>query len=177
MRDRIGRRGGRRTVHGDGIARGDGRAGARLDDFHGGGDTCDGLHGREDGGYDEKEERGERPAHPIVMRTRCCCVTAFWRRASETVCTKTGSSSSPATSSPACTRSRRVDSRITYLLQTRASTLASPQGTVYSPRRRVCGLVRATTIEPNRIRFGAIVNNFTARAVLRRIPARIAPPA
>ena len=60
-------------MHGDGIARGDGRAGARLDDFHGGGDTGDGLHGREDVGYDEKEERGERPAHSIVMRTRIFC--------------------------------------------------------------------------------------------------------
>ena len=70
------RRGGR-TVHGDGIARGDGRAGARLDDLHGGGDTGDGLHVRKDGGYDEKEERGERPAHPSVMhlapRARFLC--------------------------------------------------------------------------------------------------------
>ena len=169
MRDRIGRQGGRRTVHGDGIARGDGRAGARLDDFHGGGDTGDGLHGREDGGYDEKEERGERPAHSIVMRTRifCVCLKAPSLRDTRA---KTGSS-------PACTRSRRVDSRITYLLKTRASTLASPQGTVYSPRRRACGLVRAPTIEPNRIGSARIVRSFTARAVLRRIPARIAPPA
>lgn len=97
------RRGGR-TVHGDGIARGDGRAGARLDDLHGGGDTGDGLHVRKDGGYDEKEERGERPAHPSVMhrapRARFLCGGIYNHRRCEahayTIFAATGSLSSPA---------------------------------------------------------------------------------
>ena len=91
-------------MHGDGIARGDGRAGARLDDLHGGGDTGDGLHVRKDGGYDEKEERGERPAHPSVMhrapRARFLCGGITTDDAQQahayTIFAATGSLSSPA---------------------------------------------------------------------------------
>ena len=110
VRDRIGRQGGRRTVHGDGIARGDGRAGARLDDFHGGGDTGDGLHGREDGGYDEKEERGERPAHPIVCAPDSV-TTAFCRRASETHARKLVGARRRARARVASTLGSRIFSR------------------------------------------------------------------